>query len=327
METRVCVSVEVVRVKEEPQWEQDEAQAPDILTEHGYENPVCVKEEPLYSDVASLCSESAELYADHKVNDQLVLGPVVIQQPEVTEKPVCVKEEPSCIDDTSCVESGSDQQVSCGESSADQQVSTCEGGADQQVSTCEGGADQQVSTCEGGAGQQVTRLNPALMLQPEVIYALNASHQAFLRPPVPRTRKRRLQKSFSCDICNKKFKYASHMARHQTIHEKNMPARVVHKGPFYCVICCKPFSQLITFTAHLENHTTKLPYYCEICKEDFPSYSSFAKHNESHVDSYGCELCEERFVRKIELLRHRLNHTVSENYLNNKPKRINILRR
>ncbi|XP_063543636.1 uncharacterized protein LOC134752011 [Cydia strobilella] len=324
METRVTVSVELVRVKEEPVWgqEEDEVQTPDILTEYDYEKPVCIKEEP-FSDNDGSCSESTELCADRKVEDQLVLGPVVLQQREVlsSEKPVCVKKEAS-LDDTSCDVSGSGRQRSCGNSGADHQVTTSEGGAGQQVTTTseggagqqvtttseggagqqvtttseggtgqqvtttseggagqqmtttsegdagqqvttseggtgqqvtttseggagqqvtttsEGDAGQQVTTSEGGASQQVTRLvlNPVLMLQPDIFYILNASNQALLKPPVPRPLKRQPEKPFSCDMCSKKFKYASHMARHQSMHEDNMSARLVEKRPFFCVI-------------------------------------------------------------------------------------------
>ena len=69
------------------------------------------------------------------------------------------------------------------------------------------------------------------------------------------------EKSYQCQICQKRFSQCSSLTRHARIHTGEMP--------YQCQICQKRFSQSSTLTLHARIHTGEKSYQCQICQKLF----------------------------------------------------------
>ncbi|XP_022197996.2 uncharacterized protein LOC111055133 isoform X2 [Nilaparvata lugens] len=81
---------------------------------------------------------------------------------------------------------------------------------------------------------------------------------------------KQINKSYSCEICNKKFSEASYLYRHFKSHT----------GEFTCVVCLRVFSRKET----LENHmcTSVRVFQCKLCTIVFKTKRDLAKHKKQH---------------------------------------------
>ena len=74
------------------------------------------------------------------------------------------------------------------------------------------------------------------------------------------------EKSYQCQICQKRFSQCSSLKRHARIHTGEMP--------YECQICQNRFSDSSTLTTHTRIHTGEKSYQCQMCQKRFPRFQS-----------------------------------------------------
>lgn len=68
--------------------------------------------------------------------------------------------------------------------------------------------------------------------------------------------------SFSCHICNSKFRQSSYLQKHmQALHSD--------QRDYVCTVCGKAFFRKFVLDVHLRTHTREEAYRCEICSKGF----------------------------------------------------------
>ena len=107
-------------------------------------------------------------------------------------------------------------------------------------------------------------------------------------------------KPCACDKCGKKFKYMCHLKRHEMIHSKET----------HCKICDEVFSCEIVLKEHLVSHANERPYVCVTCGKDFKTKSNLMCHEKSHSDNkpHPCDVCNKSFKMRCHLTEHQLTH-------------------
>ncbi|CAC5413538.1 KRAB [Mytilus coruscus] len=98
-------------------------------------------------------------------------------------------------------------------------------------------------------------------------------------------------KSFSCQICKKKYKTKNTVNTHMKTHNKN----------FKCDLCDKKFYYDKQLQHHIDNQ-----YQCKLCPERFCKVSHFRKHHNGHRNNKDlqCPLCLKKFLYELNLKRH-----------------------
>ncbi|CAL1294269.1 unnamed protein product [Larinioides sclopetarius] len=69
------------------------------------------------------------------------------------------------------------------------------------------------------------------------------------------------EKSYSCNVCNKKFSQKNTLNVHLRTH--------TNEKPFSCDLCKVQFSQKCTLNRHFRTHTNEKPYSCDVCNNQF----------------------------------------------------------
>lgn len=72
---------------------------------------------------------------------------------------------------------------------------------------------------------------------------------------------RKLERMFTCDICDRSFGYKHVLQKHQRIHSG--------EKPFECKECSKRFTQEHHLKTHMRTHTGERPYACDLCPRTF----------------------------------------------------------
>ena len=111
-----------------------------------------------------------------------------------------------------------------------------------------------------------------------------------------------VERTFSCDICQSKFKQLSNLKIHKRIH--------TGETPYSCEICKKSFTQSSNLKRHIRVHTGEKPYFCEICQLSFTQSSDLTKHKRIHTEGKPyCEICKKSFSYWSTLTIHKRLHT------------------
>ena len=110
-------------------------------------------------------------------------------------------------------------------------------------------------------------------------------------------------KVHKCTQCNKVFTRATHLKRHELIHEE---------GKLQCSICEKKFTRLDHLNLHVaSNHSETKPFQCDVpdCKKGFVRQEQLkrhieAKHTETTKEKESCLICQKTFTSKKYLRMH-----------------------
>ena len=108
------------------------------------------------------------------------------------------------------------------------------------------------------------------------------------------------ERSFSCEVCSKKFESLSDLKRHINTGEHL----------YSCEVCDKQFAQLFNLTIHMRSHNGERPFSCEVCDKQFARSCTLKSHMRFHNDerSFSCKVCSKKFKSSSKLKRHFLIH-------------------
>lgn len=76
--------------------------------------------------------------------------------------------------------------------------------------------------------------------------------------------------SLSCKFCDKTFRYASSLHRHERSHTGDRP--------FVCKVCNKGFIQTPHLRTHELIHASNRPFVCKVCDKSFTNSSKLQRH-------------------------------------------------
>lgn len=110
-------------------------------------------------------------------------------------------------------------------------------------------------------------------------------------------------KVHKCNQCSKVFSRATHLKRHELIHEE---------GKLQCSICDKRFTRLDHLNLHVaSNHSETKPFQCDVpeCKKGFVRQEQLkrhieAKHSDAAKQKECCGICQKTFTSKKYLRMH-----------------------
>ena len=148
-----------------------------------------------------------------------------------------------------------------------------------------------------------------------------------------------LPKGFKCKFCQKTFKVASALERHERVHTGQKPFtcdfvgcekafsqkemlkrhKVIHlsieEAPFSCNICDKKFRQKEPLRQHINKihsedaEAQSHPFVCTICQKQFAHSSGLSRHLLIHSGRrFTCDICDKVFNDQSALKRHRGVH-------------------
>ncbi|GFY45074.1 hypothetical protein TNIN_368981 [Trichonephila inaurata madagascariensis] len=110
------------------------------------------------------------------------------------------------------------------------------------------------------------------------------------------------EKSFQCDVCEKKLSSKQNLARHKHLHTGT--------PPYLCSVCGKGFRQYANFKEHMRRHTGEKPFRCNVCQKCFSGSSNLTVHIRTHTKEkpFQCPLCKNKFSQSNNLKRHIRKH-------------------
>ncbi|XP_022822824.1 uncharacterized protein LOC111353858 [Spodoptera litura] len=106
-------------------------------------------------------------------------------------------------------------------------------------------------------------------------------------------------KLYSCNVCDKKFKFKSGLIIHKAIHDPT-PRKT-------CEVCGKTFHILAQYRRHFVYHANERKYECETCGKRFNTLDILKVHNRTHTDErpFSCQECGKTFRTAGCVSRHR----------------------
>ncbi|XP_063630746.1 zinc finger protein 570-like [Cydia splendana] len=229
-----------------------------------------VKDEPVYDDSA----ETSEAALDeHVVKDELVLGPERPHRPDVG---LVVRD--GAVGDTGGCPLALDR-----------------GGAQlARVST------ERLERCDDATSHHVLSETTSAQMLTE--------HNSPLSGEKQHKQMHSGEKSYPCEICEKKFRRLVELSIHTRVH--------TGEKPYQCEVCQKRFTQSSQVKIHKRCHTGEKPYQCEVCEKKFTQSSQLKSHKRSHTGEkpYQCEVCEKKFNQRGGLKLHKRSHTGEKPY-------------
>ncbi|XP_073776396.1 uncharacterized protein [Danio rerio] len=111
-------------------------------------------------------------------------------------------------------------------------------------------------------------------------------------------RKRKREKKFSCDQCEKKFDGPTDLQYHLNKHRG--------ERPFACIQCNKTYFSRSDLCRHLKDCHSDKKYSCSLCGHEFTRHFSLQKHMRIHTGErpYSCPHCEKTFSYKYSFDMH-----------------------
>lgn len=96
-------------------------------------------------------------------------------------------------------------------------------------------------------------------------------------------------KSYSCDVCDKKFKFKSGLIIHKSVHDPTPRKK--------CEVCGKTFHILAQYRRHFVYHANERKFECETCGKRFNTLDILRVHCRTHTDErpYSCPECGKTF--------------------------------
>ena len=109
--------------------------------------------------------------------------------------------------------------------------------------------------------------------------------------------------SQTCQVCQKEFKYASHVRRHERVHTGDRP--------FKCDVCEKSYTRSGSLCAHKRTHTGDRPFKCDVCEKSFTRSHHLCDHKRTHTGDrpFKCDVCGMAFSQSGTLCGHKRTHT------------------
>lgn len=98
-----------------------------------------------------------------------------------------------------------------------------------------------------------------------------------------------LEKKYSCEVCDKKFKFKSGLIIHKAVHDPT-PRKT-------CEVCGKTFHILAQYRKHFDYHANERKFECETCGKRFNTLDILRVHNMTHTDErpFTCSECGKTF--------------------------------
>ncbi|KAK9693563.1 Zinc finger, C2H2 type, partial [Popillia japonica] len=119
------------------------------------------------------------------------------------------------------------------------------------------------------------------------------------------------KKLYSCNLCNKTYKFGSSLKDHMRTHSL--------ERPYICSHCGKDFKQYASLTYHLRSHSDEQPYKCKICGKKYKQSGSLTTHMRVHTGQrpFLCSVCGRGFRQAPDLRYHMRTHTKEKPYMCN----------
>jgi KRAB domain-containing zinc finger protein len=95
------------------------------------------------------------------------------------------------------------------------------------------------------------------------------------------------ERTFSCHVCKRSFKFWESMIQHLRTHS--------YEHPFACNVCKKSFSQRSTARYNLRTHTDERPFSCNVCKKSFKWQTVLKRSIHSGECPFPCDLRKKCF--------------------------------
>lgn len=105
------------------------------------------------------------------------------------------------------------------------------------------------------------------------------------------------EQSFTCKDCQKTFRNAYQLKKHQ---------QSVHRV-FKCDKCARGFKSEKEFQVHLERHQKSDNFQCAHCSKCFTNNTNLRRHEKVHLEAartFECTYCMKNFNQKTNLVRH-----------------------
>ncbi|XP_030025991.2 uncharacterized protein LOC115444372 [Manduca sexta] len=118
-------------------------------------------------------------------------------------------------------------------------------------------------------------------------------------------------KTYSCDVCEKRFKFKSGLIIHKAVHDPT-PKKT-------CEVCGKTFHVLAQYRRHFVYHANERKFECETCGKRFNTSDILKVHNRTHTDErpFSCQECGKSFRTAGCVSRHK---RIVHRHVRQKPK-------